>query len=492
MRLLILLLALGLLASIGFSAGTALADGGDIEVSEVEVESQFPDGIKFSITASSSEEIDEIRVFFKKVGNTGVSAYRTVEFEPGMVVKGESTLDSGGGNEYFPPGTRILFSFEVRDKGGSVFRTEEQDYVYTDNRFEWLPVTSGLITVYYYGEYVEERARTVLEAAEEGMEKMLPVLGIAPTEPLRIVSYNNYRHMSSALPFRSQAVREQLQTQGMAFSEERVLLVHGFDATVKGTVSHEFTHLLVAEAAGRAYAQVPAWLNEGLAEYGNIDPTDSYDAALRYGIFTRRLKPLWYQDTFGGTPDDIIIAYGQGRSVVNYMIKEYGQEKMAELFRVLQSTLSIDLALEQVYGVDQYGLDTEWRKSIGIDPLPSPEELERRLQEPEAESPTPAEDTPDTEPTTAADETVDGESAIATEETAEQTPASTSTPVLEPTPTPEPTVAASIGDDAGQTSSPGGCSAPSSGAPLGVGTLLILSAPLGLLSLRALRRRRYD
>ena len=99
---------------------------------------------------------------------------------------------------------------------------------------------------------------------------MLPVLGITPTEPLRIVSYNNYRHMSSALPFRSQAVSEGLQTQGMAFGNERVLLVHGFDPTVTGTVSHEFTHLLVSEAAGPAISQVPTWLNEGLAEYGNI------------------------------------------------------------------------------------------------------------------------------------------------------------------------------------------------------------------------------
>ena len=94
--------------------------------------------------------------------------------------------------------------------------------VYEDNRFEWLTVVEGLITVYYYGEYVEDRAHIVLEAAQANLEKMLPVLGIAPTEPLRIVSYNNYRHMASALPFRSQAVSEGLQTQGMAFSNERV------------------------------------------------------------------------------------------------------------------------------------------------------------------------------------------------------------------------------------------------------------------------------
>ena len=469
MKLLIMLLALGLAAGVGIPAGTALADEGDIKVLEVEAESQFPDGVKFSIIASSSEEIEEIRVFFKKVGQSGVSAYRTVDFQPGTLITGESMLSTGGGRDYFPPGTRIVFSFEVRDKGGAVFRTPEQDFVYKDNRFEWLSVSSDLITVDYYGEYVEERANTVLQAAEAAMDLMVPVLGTEPTEPLRIVSYNNYRHMSAALPFRSQAVREQLQTQGQAFVEERVLLVHGFDATVKGTVSHEFTHLLVAEAAGRGYVQVPAWLNEGLAEYGNIDPTDSYDAALRYGIYTRRLKPLWYQDSFGGTPDDIIIAYGQGRSVVKYMINRYGPEKMSELFAVLRKTLSINLALEQVYGFDQYGLDSEWREAIGIDPLPSPEELQQQLQESESELPVPA------------------------QESAEPTLAAASTPPPVATPTPEPTPVASLGDDGGRPASPGGCSSPSLGeAPLGLGMLLLLGAPLGLLSFRALRRRRDD
>ena len=470
MKLLILLLVLGLAGGTGITAGTALADEGDIEVQVVEAESQFPDGVKFSITASSSEEIDEIRVFFRKVGKSGLSAYRTVDFQPGTVISGESMLSSGGGTNYFPPGTRILFSFEIRDKGGSVLRTPEQDFVYNDNRFEWLTVSSGLITVYYYGEYVESRANTVLQAAEEAMDIMVPVLGIAPTEPLRIVSYNNYRHMSMALPFRSQTVREQLQTEGMAFTDERVLLVHGFDPTVKGIASHEFTHLLVAEAAGNAYAQVPAWLNEGLAEYGNIDPTDSYDAALRYGIYTRRLKPLWYKDTFGGTPDDIIIAYGQGRSVVNFLINRQGEEKIADLFVALRQTLDIDLALDRVYGFDQHGLDSAWREAIGIDPLPSPEELQRQLEEPDAEPLAPAQD-PAEEPTAVAK----------------------STPRPEPTLSPEPSPVASLGDDVEQPASPGGCNAPSQGAvPLGLGMLLLLGAPLGLLSFRAVRRRRDD
>ena len=477
------------------------ADEGDIRVVEAKAESQFPEGVKFSITAESAGMIDEIRVFFRKADDAGRSAYQSIDVEPAVAVSGESLLPASGGGDYFPPGTRINYSFEVRDKAGAMVRTDDQEFVYLDNRFEWNTVSEGLITVYYYGDYVEERARVILEAAHEAMELMTPVLGIEPTEPLRIVSYNNYRHMSSALPFRSQAIREGLQTQGMAFSDERVLLVHGFDPTITGTTSHEFVHLLVAEAAGASSTRVPAWLNEGLAELGNIDPTDDYDAALRYGIFTRRIKPLWYQNSFGGEPEDILIAYGQGRSVVQYMVGKYGPERMAELFRVLRRVQNIDMALTEVYGLDQYGLDTAWRTALGLDPLPSPEELERLSQEGREEE---SQDNavpgaaPGTAPNEGAGEEGSGEEGAGAggqevseepdvqasreessgEESSEETPGS-SAPAAGPE-DPEPGAV-----------SPGGCAVPASGGPAtaGIGMVGLLSAPAGLLLLPWLRRR---
>ena len=460
------------LAGLAFLSATATitgADEGNIKVVEAKAERQFPDGIKFSIKANSNTDIDDIRVFFSKVSQQGRSAYRSVDFEAGHSVIGESLLPSGSGGEYYPPGTKIEYVFEVRDKAGSVVRTEPAEFVYEDNRFEWDTVVKDLITVYYYGEYVRNRAEVVLEAAQQNLEKMLPVLGITPTDPLRIVSYNNYRHMAAALPFRSQAVSEGLQTQGMAFGDERVLLVHGFDPTVTGTVAHEFTHLLVHEAAGPAISQVPSWLNEGLAEYGNIDPTDDYDAALRYGIFTRRVKPLWYLNVFSGTPEDIIIAYGQGRSVVRYMIDTWGQDRMSALFPVLQQTLDIDQALLKVYGLDQYGIDSAWRTFMGLETLPSPTELESQLGNtqddtiteivpPEDEIP-PAADVEITAIPDSTAETVTGQD-----------------------------TSSGNGERVGGTES-SGCNAPLTGAPISLGILLILSCPLGLVALPRLRHR---
>ena len=367
------------LAELSSSVSGVLAGGDEIEIVSHEVTADFPEAITFKVTATSPDPIEEIRVFYKPLGSNR-SVYNYLETdEPGTLVNGEFVMRTGTAATHKPPGTVFRYSFEIRDSAGRVLRTDEQDFLYMDDSLEWSSLSEGLLTVYYFGAFVESRARTVLETIQKTTTEMGRVLGIEPKEPINIVAYSNYRDMARALPFRSQAVREDLETQGMAWSEERVLLVLISGTTVMGIASHEFTHILVGEATGRGYTAVPAWLNEGLAEFGNLDPAPNYDWALNYAIFTRRLKPLSYLDTFGGTPDDIVIAYGQGKSVVQYLIEVYGEAKMAELMKEFNTARSADQALQQVYGFDTYGLDSQWRRAIGLDPLPAPDELSRRL-----------------------------------------------------------------------------------------------------------------
>ncbi|MBM3943438.1 MAG: hypothetical protein FJ316_11070 [SAR202 cluster bacterium] len=361
-----------LLASIGVAPAFAALAGqaGGIQITSQRAESHFPDDMRFYLTARSPNEINEVRVYFKRSGRSAGSAYRTVQFTPGTNITGESVLRTGLGDAYIPPGTEFEYYFEVRDRAGSVLRGASQPFVYMDSRLSWQSVTSGLVTVYYYGAQGEANATAILKAAEDTLKRMGPVLGVAPAKPMRIVAYSNYSDMSGALPFRAKAVEQQLVTEGQAFSEERVLLVLASGANSDGVAEHEFAHLLVAEAAGSSIAFVPSWLNEGLAEYANPVPVPSYDSALRRAVQDDRVKPLWHLSTFSGTPQDIIVFYGQGSAVVQHLLDTYGQAKMAELFLAVQSTLDIDQALQRVYGFDQYGLDSQWRKSVGLTALP--------------------------------------------------------------------------------------------------------------------------
>jgi hypothetical protein len=435
------------------------AAGPEIELISQSAVSDFPNGVKFLIQATSPNEIDEIRVFFTKLGQSSRSSYRAVDFEPGTEITGESQILSGSGGEYIPPGTRIEYSFEIRDTAGGFLKTDGEIFVYLDHRLEWKTLSDGLITLYYDDRVIEGRAQSMLEAAQATLQRMGPVLGIDPRDPLHVVSYGDYGLMKDALPFRAQAVSDGLVTQGTAFTDERVLLVLSQGGGYLGTTSHEFTHLLVADAAGRATAKVPSWLNEGLAEYGNIEPAEEYDRALTRAIEDGRLRPLWFQGTFSGTPTEIIAAYGQGKSVVEFMLATYGDQKMADLIAALKRTFDIDAALEETYGFDQYGLDTEWRKSMGLAPLPPPEERVTQQQ------------VPPTSPATSP-------------------PPSTAVPTVAPRVTSQPVPT----DTPGPASSPAspGCGPPSNAgnALNDLAILALLVSPLAMLSARKFRRRR--
>jgi hypothetical protein len=334
------------------------------------------------------------------------------------------------------------------------------------------------VTVYHQRALGDRRARTILEAAQEALDRMGPILETDATEPVRIVAYQAYNDLASALPFRSRVFEGHIHTQGIAFGDERVVLVHGADPMIEGVVSHEVTHLLVAEATGRASNRLPSWLNEGLAEYGNSDPSQNYKEALRRAIASRELKPLWQLSTFGGSADQVITAYGQSRSVIEHLVARYGQRKIAELARAVQGTFNIDQALEQVYGLDVYGLDSEWRSTVGLEPLPRPERPEARV--PDRQTPSPA---PTLVP--AQEPTQSPAPPTPTQETA-TTPATPVTPVESgPAPAAE--------EGGGGQPSPG-CGVPgqlsSKGVAGDMALLAVLAAPAAMLLLRPLRSGR--
>ena len=485
----------------------AQAQEDEIRLLSHRVESHFPDRVRFFVEAAGPDEINDIRVYLKTIGQTSRSSYRQVEFDPGATISGEAELLSGG-NNYFPPGTRMAYSFEIRDAAGRVLRTDEEVFVYLDTRFQWLTVSDGLITVYYNNPIVENRAQHVLETARATLEQMGPVLGINPEHPLHIVTYHNYRDMIGAMPFRSRATQEQLQTSGMAFDEERVLLVYSGGSGVTGTTAHEFTHLLVGDAVGRAYARVPAWLNEGLAEYGDFTGDDDYNNFLIPAIRSGEVRPLWHQGTFSGTPREILVAYGQGKSVVEYLVSTYGEGRMSELMQAITITLDIDKALKQVYGLDQYELDSAWRRSLGLEPLPRPQEATPAPRP----TPRPPRPTPTTLPALAAAPTtvptVPPAPTAASEPAPAPAPTTISTPASPPTATAEPLVDAaqapaavpeSPDTNAGSTvapapeAAPGGCNPPpaQSGRHGEISLLALLVSPLAMLAtLRVFRRWR--
>lgn len=366
-RIVALLLAvfLGLWA---FAAQThAQTNTGDIALVSSEVTSEFQEGIRFEAEVSSSSEIEEIAVRFR-IGQREIRAYEYLEPEEssaGDSVKASGFYRTNTAARYIAPGTIITYSFEIVDIEGNRLDTEESKYIYHDDRYEWEEISNGIVTVSYHGP-VSFRAEDILEATVQTLEFMGPLLGAGVDEPIRITMYNNWPEMRPALPPASEVSRRELITEGQAHSPEGVLLVLGGAQRASGIASHEVTHILVHRAGEGALGRVPSWLNEGLAEYGNIQPGESYDRALLYAIRTNNLLPITSMDGLPGTPEDVIIFYGQARSIVRFMVDEYGAEKMRDLMATIKSGKNVRTAIPLVYDVTPLELENQWRDMLGV------------------------------------------------------------------------------------------------------------------------------
>lgn len=360
------LLIAGCVLLLPFAAPARASSGGIALLSET-VAGEFPDGIRFDLRLTSEADIQEIAARLR-IGQRTFGEYEYLDIEQPDAdgsVSASLFFRTDTAARYIPPGTIIRYNFEIEDVDGGRLDTDVQEFVYQDGRFEWDEVSDGIVTVAYHGP-VRSRAESVLGAIQETLATMGPLLGAGVDEPISVTMYNNWPEMRSALPPTSATLRRELVTEGQAHSEEGVLLVLGGARRARGVAAHEVTHILVFRAGEGVLGSVPSWLNEGLAEYGNIDPGESYSRALRYAIATDNLLPITAMRSQPGNPQDVIIFYGQARSIVRYMVDEFGEEKMRELMATLKGGRNIGNAVQLVYGVSLIELENMWRDRLGV------------------------------------------------------------------------------------------------------------------------------
>jgi hypothetical protein len=123
-----------------------------------------------------------------------------------------------------------------------------------------------------------------------------------------------------------------------------------------------FTHQYTYSPYG---SFLPTWLDEGLAMYAEASEdaylTKKFEKAIAQNdlISLRSLS-----SPFSAISDVAYISYAQSRSVVEYMIDNYGNENILLLLTSLKEGNSIDDALLDIYGFNQDGLEEQWREAV--------------------------------------------------------------------------------------------------------------------------------
>jgi hypothetical protein len=367
----LLALVLVLLAMV---SSLALAQEG-ITVTTDTYEYSFSEQIVFRLMAESSDEINEITLLYR-IGDASVTNSAYPEFSPAKQVEAEYAWRLQQGE--IPPGSDIEYSWRIQDAAGNALGTEPVTFTYMDDRFTWQSLTEGKVVLYWYD---ADRAfgQRLLDSAVASLARLEGNVGVELEKPVKVIVYQSKADMQGTLPSQGAVYEEQIITLGVVVAPDIVLLL-GTHQDVDVTIAHELTHVVVHLATDNLYAEIPAWLDEGLAMYNEGKLRSGNAQALKKAIRENRLLSVRSLTAPTGNPAEVNLFYGEVYSVVDFLLKTYGKEKMSLLLKVFKEGSLTDAALMKVYGFDQDELDAQWRESIGAPPR-------GEVQQPEAEKP---------------------------------------------------------------------------------------------------------
>jgi len=337
-----------------------------ITVTASNVDVNFPSQAVFTLEAESYVDIVDVRLYYQvdKMNYAEVVSEGWADFTPASKIEANWVWDMR--NASLPPGAEVTYWWMIEDAAGNEFETSPGIMHFDDERYLWQSLTStvlqgGELTLFWYagGDFF---ARELMDACQEGLARLTQDIGTYPERPVKIYIYASTSDLKGAM------ISSNEWSGGVAFTEFSTIAIGIPPSELdwgKKALVHELTHLVVHQATFSPYGRLPLWLDEGLATYneGELDPVlRSY---LEGAILEDELISVHSLcSPFSAYSEKAYLSYAQSYSIVEYLLDNYGQDKMLDLLALLKQGSTYDEALTEVYGFDMDGLDARWRATL--------------------------------------------------------------------------------------------------------------------------------
>jgi hypothetical protein len=323
----------------------------------------FPDSLIFNAEFKAGSNITAVVLEYGvnqlTCGTVEAKAFPAVT--PASDVKVTWTWDMRQSGS-LPPGASVWWFWQVTGSGGAQFTSPTQTVVWLDNVHPWQTLTGGNINLHYYNGG-SSFGQQLHDAAAQALVRLSKDVGVSTDSPVNIYIYANYDDLQASILYAPTWVG------GQAYPENNIVII-GISPDLldwgKGTEAHELTHVLVGHLTFSCLGFIPTWLNEGLAVYGEGGPQAAGQALFDQAKSANQLPSLRsLTGAFSAESDRANLSYAEAYSVVNFMLKTYGRDKMTNLLLDLRDGQTMDAALQSVYGFDEDELENAWRVSIG-------------------------------------------------------------------------------------------------------------------------------
>ena len=167
-------------------------------------------------------------------------------------------------------------------------------------------------------------------------------------------------------------IAESRLVTGLAVSRHNLVLLdlsklskHAF--ILEATMKHELCHLLLHHYIREDL--LPKWLDEGTCQWvskGMAEIIMERDASyLDEAVLAGKIMPLYaLSQNFPREDRSLVLAYEQSESIVSYICKKHGAEKLLLLLTQLRDGKTVEEAMEGSLGITLEKLESNWQRSL--------------------------------------------------------------------------------------------------------------------------------
>jgi Tol biopolymer transport system component len=232
--------------------------------------------------------------------------------------------------------------------------------------FDWRFIQSKHFDIYYYGEKNYELAEFAAQSLESAYMQLQADFDHEIVDRIPLIIYDSHNDFSQtnvvALPTSAEGIGGVTDK----FKNRMTVPFDGDYNDFRRTLHHELVHAVFNDMFYGGSVQsiisnniqlvFPLWFEEGLAEYTALGWDTNTDMFIRDAVINGYLPPIPRLSGY--------YAYRGGQSVWNFIVEEYGREKIAEILNRIKTSRSIEYGFVQSLGLSIQELSERWEESL--------------------------------------------------------------------------------------------------------------------------------
>lgn len=246
---------------------------------------------------------------------------------------------------------------------------------------EWVQVKSK--NFFLIGNAPEKEIRKVgtrLEQFRETFRLLFGKMNLTASIPTNVVVFKSDSYYKNFKPKRADGKIDNFVAGFFQPGEDVnyiTLAIGGEEAQVYSIIFHEYVHFIVNANFGKS--EVPAWFNEGLAEYYETFAIED-DQKVKLGIFQQRHLPMLQQNKlmplgtlFGISNRQLLqtgshsrsIFYAQSWALVHYLMQSGKSDGLSKFLTALLRSVPPEKAFQDAFQTTYAQMEKDLRKYVG-------------------------------------------------------------------------------------------------------------------------------